>query len=145
MPGYFNPLQNYVPPAETLNAIPPAVYVPPTQQIPDNPPGYVPPSYIAPAPSLEDMYVGMQPYMQAGRTSPYDYYEPASSAAFTRYRHAVEALPRDMPLYDWTMNHAILANQLHQRAEAFRNQRGRYMDAYMDGGMLPYLMTRGAW
>lgn len=69
MPGYFNPLQNYVPPTETLEAIPPY-------------PPYDPPSYIAPSPSLEDIYA----YTQRGAVdyNPdgyYDYHYPYLQAA----------------------------------------------------------------
>lgn len=131
MPISFNPLQNYVPSEETLNALPPYPfeYTPPA-----------PPSYIAPAPSLEEMYAGMQPYMQTGRPSPYDYYVPALNAALDRYRHAEQALPRDAALYDSVMNTALRANEMERRADFASDRIRRYRDAYSDGTMLPQLM-----
>ena len=131
MPAYFNPLQNYVPPAETLNALPPYPfeYTPPP-----------PPSYIAPAPSLEEMYAGMQPYMQKETPNTFNYYNPAFDAALNRYRHATRALPNGMNPYDHAMNVEILANQLDQRADRAMALQKRYWNAYVDGMMLPELM-----
>lgn len=131
MPGYFNPLQNYVPPAETLNALPPYPfeYTPPP-----------PPSYIAPAPSLEEMYAQMQPYMQTDVRPSYEYYRPDVDAQFARYRHATNALPSDMDFYDKMMNIAVLSNQLDRRVDSAMDRRQRYWDASNDAMLLPQLM-----
>ena len=131
MPAYFNPLQNYVPPAETLNALPPYPfeYTPPP-----------PPSYIAPAPSLEEMYAQMQPYMQTDVPDAIDYYKPAINASLDRFRHAVRGLPRDMDFYDQMPNIDLLAVQMDRRTDDAMARRDRYWDAHMDAMWLPRLM-----
>jgi hypothetical protein len=107
----FNLMPNYIPPAETLNALPiqqPFTYTPPP-----------PPSYIAPAPSLEEMYANMQPYMQKDST------------------HAADALPYDR---DFLPNIAVLENQLDHRFDSAVARRQHYWDTGSDAMWLPRLM-----